>query len=84
MKNMDNWTSVYSITGSVPIDFFRAIARSVGVHIYNEKNDTTYVSKSYLTVNANGEGTRLISLPKPTDVYDRYYGDGHQEECHPV
>ena len=51
-------------------DFFRALARSAGVHIYNEKNDTIYVSKSYLTVNADGQGTRIISLPRPADVYD--------------
>jgi hypothetical protein len=70
VKNMGSWTSVYSITASLPIDFYRAIARSAGVHIYNEKNDTTYVSKSYLTVNADGPGVRKLSFPKKTTVYD--------------
>jgi len=69
-KNMGNWNSVYSVTASLPSNFYRALARFAGVHIYNEKNDTLYISRSYLTINADGAGTRVISLPQSADVYD--------------
>jgi hypothetical protein len=69
-KNTDGWTSIYSITASLPPDFYRALARRAGVHIYSETNDTLYVNKSYLTINADGAGTRTLRLPTHTDIYD--------------
>jgi hypothetical protein len=70
VKSLADWTSIYSITASLPAELFRAIARSSGVHIYNDRNDTLYVNRSYLTINADGAGRRTLRLPAQSDVYD--------------
>lgn len=69
-KIIDGTTSVYSISASLPPSFFRELARQAGVHIYSEKDDTLYVSASYLTINADGAGPREIQFAQPVDVYD--------------
>ncbi len=69
-KAVDNWISVYSITASLPSEFYRGLAREAGVHIYNDRNDTLYVNKSYLTINADGQGRRDLRLLQSHDVYD--------------
>ncbi len=70
MKGCGDWTSVYSITASLPPAFWRSLARSAGVHIYNDRDDTLYVSHDYLTVNADGPGERLLRFPEAVTVYD--------------
>lgn len=70
VKKIKDYTSVYTMTASLPPSFYRALARSAGAHIYNDSNDTLYVSRSYLTVNADGSGTRTIKLPRAATVYD--------------
>jgi hypothetical protein len=40
------------------------------VHIYNDRDDTLYVSKSYLTVNADGAGQRVLKFAEPVVIYD--------------
>jgi hypothetical protein len=51
------------------------LARHAGVHLYNDRDDTLYASRSFLTVSANGHGSRLIRLPNPMDVYDAFSGE---------
>ena len=74
-KSFEDWTSVYSPTGDLPTDVFRALARWAGVHIYNDRNDTVYVSNSYLTVNADGAGDRTLHFPTRLDAYDAVSGE---------
>jgi hypothetical protein len=69
-KMINGTNSVYSISASLPPSFYRELARQAGVHIYNDEDDTLYVSKSYLTVNANGAGQRTICFPEPVNIYD--------------
>lgn len=69
-KNVNGVRSVYSVTASLPPSFYRELARDAGVHIYNNRDDTLYVSRSYLTVNADGAGPRRIQFPVPVDIYD--------------
>jgi hypothetical protein len=70
MKRAGEGTSVYSITASLPPAFWRSLARSAGVHIYNDRDDTLYVSHDYLTINADGPGERLLRFPEPITIYD--------------
>ena len=70
IKDCGNWRSVYSLTASLPPRFYRALARDAGVHIYSEKGDTLYCSQTYLTINADGAGTRSIRFPRKVSVYD--------------
>lgn len=55
-KDIDGWTSIYAITPALPPEFYRSLAKYAGVHIYNDKSDTLYASKSYLTICADKEG----------------------------
>jgi hypothetical protein len=75
IKDMGDWTSVYSITAIVPPAFYRELARHAGAHVYNERDDALYISTNYLCVNADGEGTRRITLPQKCDVFDPLTGE---------
>jgi hypothetical protein len=52
--------------------FFREVARGAGVHVYNDRDDTLYTCRSYLTLNADGAGTRTIRLRTRSDVIDPF------------
>ena len=69
-KIFDGTRSVYAITASLPSRFYRELARSAGVHIYNDRDDTLYVSHDYLTVNADGAGVRSLKFPHRVNIYD--------------
>ena len=72
---MPDWTSVYTLNPVLPATFLRALARHAGVHIYNDRDDTLYASRSYLTLAANLAGPRTIRLPRSADVYDPLAGE---------
>ena len=70
VKRVDGVTTYYAVTSLLPPVFYRALARASGVHIYNDRDDTLYASRSYLTVNADGPGLRTLRLPRRCDVID--------------
>jgi hypothetical protein len=74
LRTMRDWTSVYTLNPVLPAAFLRALARHAGVHIYNDRDDTLYASRSYVTLAANGAGARAIRLPRSADVYDPFTG----------
>ena len=74
VKTVDGVTSLYAVTSLLPPVFYRTIARLAGVHVYNDRDDTLYASRSYLTVNADGAGVQLLCLPRPCDVIDPFSG----------
>ncbi|MEQ8846759.1 hypothetical protein [Botrimarina sp.] len=67
-KTMPGWRSIYASSPIMPPGVWREIARSAGVHIYNDSADTLYVNKSYLCVHADGPGVRTLRLPARHDV----------------
>jgi len=71
-KQIDGWTSIYSITPVFPPSVVRWIAKSAGVHIFNDKDDTIYVNKSYIAINAGSAGTKTLRLPLKSDVYEAF------------
>jgi hypothetical protein len=73
-KAMGGWTSVFTANPVLPASFLRALVREAGVHLYNERDDTLYASGSYLCVNADGGGERLLSFPRPVDLFDPFTG----------
>ncbi len=74
-KRMKSWTSVYTLNPVLPAAFLRALARQAGVHIYNDRDDTLYASRSYFTLNADGAGERTLRFPKAVDLFDPFTGD---------
>lgn len=74
MKRLRNWTSVYTLNPVLPAAFLRALARQAGVHLYNDRDDTLYASRSYFTLNADGAGERTLRFPKAVDIFDPFTG----------
>jgi beta-galactosidase len=75
MKQMRSWTSVYTLNPVLPAAFLRALARHAGVHLYNDRDDTLYASRSFLTLAADAAGRREIQLPRRCDVFDPFTGE---------
>jgi hypothetical protein len=74
LKAMGSWTSVYTLNPVLPAALLRAIARHAAVHVYNNRDDTLYASRDYLTINADGAGSRTICFPCPVHVSDPFTG----------
>jgi beta-galactosidase len=75
LRAMPGWTSVYTLNPVLPAAFLRALARHAGVHLYNDRDDTLYASRSYLALAADRAGPRTIRLPRPADVGDPFTGE---------
>ena len=54
--------------------YFRQFARA-GVHVFNARDDTLYANRSFLTVHANGDGTRVLRFPDESTVLDAVSGE---------
>lgn len=74
LKPRRNWTSIYTLNPVLPVAFLRALARQAGVHIYNDRDDTLYASRSFFCLNADGAGERTLRFPKLTTVADPFSG----------
>ena len=75
MKPMPAWTSIYTLNPVLPAAFLRALARRAGIHVYNDRDDTFYASRSFLTLAADTAGRRRVQLPRPADIFDPFTGD---------
>lgn len=75
IKSMPGWTSIYTFNPVLPAAFLRALARRAGVHVYNDRDDTFYASRSFLTLAADTAGRRRVQLPRPADIFDPFTGD---------
>ena len=74
IKRLKDWTSVYTLNPVLPAAFLRTLARSAGLHLFNDRDDTLYASRSYLAVNADGSGNRTLRFPSPADLFDPFTG----------
>ena len=75
MKRMKNWNSVYTLNPVLPAAFLRALAGQAGIHIYSNRDDTLYASRSYLTLAADKAGRRTVMLPHRCDVFEPFSGE---------
>lgn len=62
-RNMDGYSSVYSITMAPSVDIYRHIAIMSGVHLYNRDNDCVYAGGEFAGIYAMTEGYKRIALP---------------------
>jgi hypothetical protein len=74
IRPVNGGQALYTITPTLPAAFYREVARFAGVHLYNDRDDTLYASRSYLTLAANQAGPRTLRLPQPCDVFDPFTG----------
>lgn len=70
IKDMGDWTSVFTAAVPVPADLLREMARYGGAHVYSEENDVIMASKSFLGVHSVRSGRRTIQLPSASPVWD--------------
>lgn len=74
VKDMGEWTSIYTVTACLPPSVYRRMAQDAGVHIYNDRDDTLYANKSFLCVAADGAGPRTFRLPHSSNIVDMCTG----------
>ncbi len=75
VKEMKGWRSIWCGVPEIPSALLRQIAKTGGVHIYDDSDDTVYANRFMLGVAANDAGEREIRLPKPAKVIDAFTGE---------
>jgi len=63
-----NYVSVYSTLPLHTTDFFRALFKTAGCHVYNESNDFTYVNSGLLMIHTKEGGKRTLHLKNGKDI----------------
>jgi hypothetical protein len=74
LKSLGEWTSVYTANAVLPASLLRALARSAGVHIFSERDEAFYASRSYVCLQAATDGRHTLHFPRPTDLVDPFTG----------
>lgn len=75
IREMGNWTSVFTAAVPVPAPLLREMARHGGAHVYSETNDVIMASRSFLGVHAVRRGKCAVRLPSRTPVWDAATGE---------
>lgn len=71
VKQMDNWTSIYSSAPCLDVELLRNLLKVSGCHIYSENNDDIiYANNHYVAVHSSEAGEKTITLPDNASVYD--------------
>lgn len=71
IKDMGDWTSVYSAAPCLEVDFLRNVLEMAGVHIYSQSNeDIIYSNNHYVALHSGEGGEKTITLPENCSVYD--------------
>lgn len=75
VKQMEDWTSVWSGLPVLPPVVLRNIARHAGVHIYCDGDDFVTANRFMVAVHALSSGERFIRLPEVSTVVDAMTGE---------
>lgn len=71
IRDMGEWTSIYSSAPCLDVDFLRNLLVMAGCHIYSESNaDVIYSSNHYVALHSSEAGYKTIKLPGNYSVYD--------------
>ena len=71
MKNMGDWTSIYSSAPCLDVRLLRNLLELAGCHIYSENSeDVIYSNNHYVALHSNASGEKTITLPGNYAVYD--------------
>lgn len=66
---MTYWSGAPKLSAVV----LRQIAIEAGVHIYSWSEDSLYVNRSFIGLQAATDGRRTLYFEEPTDLYDPYH-----------
>ena len=76
MKDMGDWTSIYSTATCLDYRLLRNILKTAGVHIYSENtDDVIYNNNHYVALHSGTSGEKTIKLPGSYSVYDVFEGE---------
>lgn len=71
IKEMGDWTSIYSAITCLPTELFRNVLKQYGIHMYSDnRNDVIFADNHYVAVNTAYGGEREIKLGGTYAVYD--------------
>lgn len=71
VKDMGDWTSVYSAVPNLPQILFRNMLRQIQGHVYTDSgSDVIYANSDYVALHSLFAGERTIRLPEAATVYD--------------
>ena len=71
MKNMGDWTSIYSSAPCLDVRLLRNLLELAGCHIYSENSeDVIYSNNHYVALHSDAAGEKTITLPGNYAVYD--------------
>ena len=75
VKDLGKSRSVFVGAPLLPATILRNILDEAGVHLYSRSGDLIYANSGYVTLCANGGGTKTLYLPRVCDVYDALSGE---------
>ena len=75
-KKFADWTSFYSTVGLLPLDLWRELARSAGVHFYvdNDPDAIVYIGSDLLGIHSANGGVKTLDYPQPHTFIDAVTG----------
>lgn len=76
LKEMDDWTSIYSTAQCLDVNLLRNLLTVSGCHIYSQSNeDVIYNNNHYVALHSKTGGEKTITLPENYSVYDVFEGE---------
>ncbi len=75
VKEMGDWTSVFTTAVPVPADIWRGLARAADAHVYCESNDILLADSAVVALHSIQSGEKTIALPGTYDVEDVVTGE---------
>ncbi len=82
VKDMGDWTSVYSAIPNLPQRLFRNMLSHTGGHIYTDSpSDVVYANSDYVALHSIFAGERTVALPQKATVYDVFSGEVIATDC---
>ena len=76
-KKFKNWRSFYSTVGLLPLDLWRELARSAGVHFYvdNDPDCIVYIGSELLGIHSANGGRKVLKFPGKRTFIDAVTGE---------
>ena len=76
VKEMEDYTSVYSAAPNLPNLLLQNILKEAGIHLYSQnRDDIIYANKQYVAIHSAFAGEHTLTLPENHSVYDVYAGE---------
>jgi hypothetical protein len=75
VREEPGWKSLWSSTADIPVAGYRELARAVGVHLFNARDDALYACRSLICLHAQDDGERQLRFPVEVQLRDVLTGE---------